>query len=340
MRLAVFAFTRRGCEQALKVRDVLRERTEICRLFTMKKFELPGFEAYEPPLADFVKPIFAWADQLIFVGSTGMAIRAIAPWVRDKKTDPGVIVMDEGGQFVISLLSGHIGGANSLTRILADRLGAIPVVTTATDVNGKFSVDDWAARKGLTIADMKAAKAVSAAILEGDVPLASDFPIPGGLPNGVVLGDRGSVGIYIGYGEKKPFDTTLQLIPPVLQLGIGCRKGIPMENVEKAVIAVLEANHLPRAAVCGAASIDIKAQEEGLLAFCEKWNLPIQFYSAEELRQVPGDFPASEFVKSITGVDNVCQRSAMLGADRVIVNKTAMDGVTVSVAEKYWEVVF
>ena len=165
MKLAVFAFTRRGCETARLGVGALNP--EQCRMFAPEKFCQPDFEGYMPPLAEFVGPVFSWADAILFVGSTGMAVRAIAPWVKDKKTDPAVLVTDEAGQFVISLLSGHIGGANELTRLLARKLGATPVVTTATDVNGKFSVDDWAARNHLTIGSMAAAKAVSAAILEG-----------------------------------------------------------------------------------------------------------------------------------------------------------------------------
>lgn len=336
MKAAFFAFTRRGCDTARRASCALN--AEETRLFTMAKFSQPGFEPYTPPLTGFTRPIFQWADVLVFVGSTGMAVRAIAPWVRDKKTDPGVIVIDEAGTWVISLLSGHIGGANGLTRLLAEALGAQPIITTATDINRRFSVDDWAARNGLHISNMKAAKAVSAAILEADVPLCCDFPISGKLPEGVIPGDCGSVGIYIGFESRKPFDMTLQLIPKVLQLGIGCRRNTPVEAIEKAVSTIL--GDIPLEAVACAASIDLKADEAGLLEFCQRHHLPITFYTAEELRQVPGEFPASKFVNSITGVDNVCQRSAMLGAEKCIIEKTALEGVTVALAQRHWEVVF
>lgn len=338
MKLAVFAFTRRGCDTARRAKEALD--WDECRMFTMAKFGQPDFEPYQPPLTAFTQPIFQWADLIVFVGSTGMAVRAIAPWVQDKKTDPGVIVVDEAGHFAISLLSGHIGGANLETRILAQRLGAQSVITTATDINGKFSVDDWAARNGLVIGSMSAAKAVAAAILEGDVPLLCDFPIIGELPSGVVLGNSGKVGIYIGYRRVHPFDVTLQLIPKVLQLGLGCRRGTSEAAIEAAVQTVLGNAGIPMDAVVSAASIDLKANEEGLLSFCAHHALPVQFYSAQTLAAVPGDFPASGFVASVTGVDNVCQRSAMLGAEKCIIEKTAMDGVTVAVAQKKWEAVF
>ena len=338
MKLAIFAFTRRGCAVARAVKDALHP--EQCRMFTMEKFGEAGFEAYHPPLAEFTEPLFRWADQLVFIGSTGMAIRAIAPWVRDKKTDPGVTVVDERGTFVISLLSGHIGGANGLTRCLADALGATPVITTATDVNGKFSVDDWAARNNVHIGSMAAAKAVAAAILEENVPMLCDFPVAAALPGGVVPGSDGPLGIYIGVEQKQPFGQTLVLTPRILQLGIGCRRDTPEEKIEAAVSSVLERRGIRREAIACVASIDLKAQEPGLLAFCEKWALPVHFYSADELLKVEGEFPASEFVKRITGVDNVCERAALLGAERIVIHKTAMDGVTVALAQKTWEVAF
>ena len=336
MKLAVLAFTRRGCGLARKGAEILNP--DGCRKFAPAAFCPEDFEAYQPPLSEFVKPLFSWADVLLFVGSTGIAVRAIAPWVKDKKTDPAVVVMDEGGQFVISLLSGHIGGANALTRQLARALGAAPVVTTAADVRGRFSVDDWAARNDLTIGSMEAAKLVSAAILEGDVPLLCDYPIATPLPNGIVLGSSGPIGIYIGWRDIAPFSTTLRLIPRVLNLGIGCRRDTPEEKIAGAVRQAL--GPIPLEAVKKVVSITLKSREPGLLSFCAHRNLPAVFYSAEELNRVPGDFPASQRVKEVTGVDNVCQRAAMVDGKKCILPKIALDGVTVALAETEWEAVF
>ena len=144
-------------------------------------------EAVEGALPDFVEPIFRRTDALIFVGACGIAVRAVAPHLRSKAEDPAVLAVDETARFVVPLVSGHIGGANRLARLLARDLEAEPVVTTATDVNAKFSVDAWAAEQGLHINRLDAAKAVSAAILEGPVPLKSDFPIAGELPPGEPL---------------------------------------------------------------------------------------------------------------------------------------------------------
>lgn len=340
MKIAVFAFTARACDLALRVSNVLSKQAEEIRLFAPEKFSRADFAPYCPPFADFVAPQFAWADLLIFVGSSGMAVRAIAPSVRSKKTDPAVLVLDEAGRFVISLLSGHIGGANALTAQLAAALGATPVITTATDVNGKFAVDEWAARNGMHIGSMALAKAVAAEILERDVPLCADAPIVTSLPGGTVAAREGELGIYIGFYDKKPFDKTLQLTPKVLTLGIGCRKNTTEESIAAAVDSALSLAGIDPNAIAQAASIDLKAEETGLLDFCEHRSIPIRFYSAEELSRVEGDFTPSAFVRGVTGVDNVCERAAMAGAEKLILKKTAMDGVTVAIAEKSWEVAF
>ena len=214
------------------------------------------------------------------------------------------------------------------------------MVTTATDVERKFSVDTWAAEQNLHIGDFALCKAVSAGILEEDVPICSQYPLPKTLPAGLVEGTSGKLGIYVGLDGKKPFDQTLVLTPRVLTLGIGCRKGTPETAIEEAVAGVLASRGLPMEAVEQAASIDLKAGEAGLLSYCEQKKIPIRFYTAEELGAVPGEFTTSAFVSSVTGVDNVCERAAARNGDPLIVRKTACRGVTVAVSRKKWEVTF
>ena len=338
MKVAVFAYSRQGCKTARRVIEHFAGH-EI-QGYTMERFEEPGFRPIRRPSKPFYGPIFNDVDAMVFVGSVGIAVREIAPHVRDKATDPAVVSIDELGQFSVPLLSGHIGGANDLALALAETIGATPVITTATDINKKFSVDAWAARKGLVIASLSRAKAVSAAILEQNVPLKSDFSIVTNLPNGVVLADSGDVGIRISVFKDEPYERTLRLIPKVLHLGIGCRKGTPTEAIREAVERVLQEYNIDRRAIKCVASIDLKKEEPGLLEFCAEQRLTVQFYTAGELKAVPGDFTPSEFVQSITGVDNVCERSALVGAKELIVKKTAMNGVTVALAAEHMEVRF
>lgn len=340
MKLAVFAFSRRGRDTARRCLAALAGPRDEYRAYASESWAGEGFSPIRPPLADFTAPVFAWADAMVFVGACGIAVRAIAPHVRDKRTDPAVLAVDELGQFVIPLLSGHIGGANRLAARLAEAVGATAVVTTATDVNRRFSVDEWSARQGLYIDDMAAAKAVSAAILEGPVPVWSDFPIAGDLPAGLEPGESGPLGICISWRRKFPFDRTLLLVPPVLRLGIGCRRGTSSGAIDALTDQLLAEHNVHPAAVGTVATIDLKKDETGLLDFCRDRGWPLSCYSAEELAAVEGDFTPSDFVRSVTGVDNVCERAALLGAERLLVKKTARDGVTAALALNAWEVRF
>ena len=338
MNAALFAYSRRGCVTARRVMAALADWD--IQPYTMERFAEDGFAPLGRPAREFYGPIFGGVQAMIFVSSVGLAVREIAPHLKSKATDPAVLVLDELGQYVIPVLSGHIGGANELAKTLAAALGAQAVITTATDINGRFSVDAWAAKNGCAIASLPIAKAVSAAVLEGDVPLACDFPVVTGLPRGIAPGDAGALGVYIGVYEKSPFEKTLRLIPRVVHLGIGCRKGTGEEAIRAAVNAALAENGIDRRAVKCAASIDLKAQEAGLLAYCRAEGLPVEFYTAEELRAVRGEFTPSEFVKSVTGVDNVCERAALRNAETLLIKKTARDGVTVAAAAEHWEVRF
>lgn len=338
MKISLFAYSRQGCRTARKVMSCFPEAD--LRAHTMERFAEEGFYPIRRPAEPFYGELFNLSDALIFIGSCGIAVREIAPHVRDKQTDPAVVCIDELGRFVIPLLSGHIGGANEMALKIAEHLGAVPVITTATDINNRFSVDAWAARNGLAIDNIHIAKRVSAAILERDIPLCCDFPVVTSLPNGVFAGDSGELGICISYRKISPFELTLRLIPKILHIGIGCRRGTSDSAINDAVEAVFERHELDIRAVRCAASIDLKANEEGLLKYCEDNSLTPVFYSAEELRGVPGEFTASGFVQSVTGVDNVCERAALIGADELVVKKTALNGVTVAVAAEKTEVRF
>ena len=288
--------------------------------------------------------LFAECDALIFIGACGIAVRAIAPLVADKARDPAVVVLDERGRHAISLLSGHIGGANELARRLAGITGGEAVITTATDVNGRFSVDAWAARAGCHIDSMALARQFSAEILGRDLPLYSEFPVDGALPQGLYRAERGDIGVAITCSaECAPFDRTLRLMPRALCLGIGCRRGASREAIESGVRAALAAHGLSARAVGCAASIDVKRDEQGLIEFARAWELPLAFYSAQQLRDTPGSSAASAFVERTVGVDNVCERAALRAAGdgaRLLVGKTTGAGMTVAVAQQDWRARF
>ena len=329
MNTAVIAFTRRGAALGRRLADALEGSLRV----PGRLAGALGEEAYSS-LEGWTAEAWRSAGALIFVGAAGIAVRAIAPHVKDKFTDPCVVSVDEAGRFAVPLLSGHVGGGNALARRVAALTGGQAALSTATDVNGLFAVDVWAAERGMAITDRALAKAVSAALLEGEaVGFASDFghPCPEGLG-----AERAGLGVWVTCRRGEgPFPRTLRLVPRCLTLGIGCRKGTPAEAIAAAVEEA--AGAYDPAAFCQAATIDLKKEEPGLLAFCAARKLPLRIYTAGELAGAEGAFTPSAFVASVTGVDNVCERAAILAGGRLIVPKRAKNGVTVAVAERSME---
>ena len=355
-----------------------------------------------------VDEYFGEVDAIVFVTASGIAVRSVAEHLAHKSEDPAIVCMDECGKHVISLVSGHAGGANALTQMLADVMWATPVITTATDVEGRFSVDDYARKHNLLVTDWEKAKAISAEVLaagaepvwmdarksaseadrvdaresaseadrvdiresageadrvderesageadrvderesvgeadrvdergsageadrvderESAGEIGSGSPLETGCEVGVGKGLGYRIGERIQYTmnigayqvivtpEKTITDAkTLQLVPRCIVAGVGCKKGTPVDKIEHAVQDAFAKAGLRMEALCAVVSINLKKEEAGLQEFCKTRNVPFETYTAEELQAVPGTFSASEFVSGVTGVDNVCERSAV-----------------------------
>lgn len=339
MNAVVFSYTRRGARLSLQVKDVLEALGYATDLYTTEKFlEESKFLKKCSGCISSAAAAFQTNSVIIYIGSCGIAVRAIAPQVKSKLTDPAVISIDERGQFVIPLLAGHIGGANAIARKIALAIQAEPIITTATDINGLFAVDEWAAKNDVAIDSMLAAKKVAAALVDGqEVGLISAYNFVGSLPKGVVSKAEGEIGIVLGADANfKPFTITLNLMPKVYYLGIGCRRNTPLEKIEDLVLKQLDLLKISLKAVKQISSVDLKKDELGLLAFASKNGIPTEFYTAEELAAVPGEFTASKLVKSVVGVENVCERSAVLAAEQgeIVLRKTSLNGVTLAIAQK------
>ena len=340
MNAIVFSFTRNGSAISVTLKKYLDSCGFETGIFTTKRYKDTDKVLQEivPSLQGMCKEAFSTCRLMIFIGATGIAIRSIAPYIRSKTKDPAVISIDEQAKFVIPLLSGHIGGANSLALGIAEFLHAVPVITTATDVNNLFAVDEWAARHDMAISNMAGAKTFATYLVDcKKVGIKSDFPIRGPLPKGLAVAEEGPVGIAISLHKSvQPFVETVVLRPRILHLGIGCRRGTRMEQIEEIVIQELTKLKVTLTVVKGIASIDVKKEENGLLSFAKEYALPIRFYSAEELNTVQGEFTSSAFVAKTVGVDNVCERAAVLdsGGGKLLLRKTGRNGVTLAVAEE------
>ncbi|MFI3226078.1 MAG: cobalamin biosynthesis protein [Clostridia bacterium] len=340
MNVNIFSYSNQGCELAIKISKIF----ENSRCFAIEKFAKKYNLICVSSTTSKAREVFPNSDLLIFIGACGIAVRAIAPVIQSKTTDPACLVIDDGGNFVIPILSGHIGGANDFCRLISHKIGASSIITTATDVNNRFSVDSFAKKQNLKISDMHTAMEFSAEILTCDLPILVDenVKIKTNLSNGIFHSKTGDFGLYIGNKTVTPYKKTLQLIPSNLTVGIGCRKNISMENIEKLFLKVFNDNNLQIRSVNSINSIDIKSNEYGLLEFCKKYDFPINFYTSSELLALNGNFTSSNFVKSVTGVDNVCERSAIKASNngKILIYKTSLDGVTIAVASEEKEIYF
>lgn len=344
MKASIFSFTRKGAMLSIQIKESLQKNGYTTACYTPEDYSAAELCSIQPDLTTMMHHIYHTCSLIVFVGACGIAVRTIAPFIQDKTTDPAVICIDEKGRYIIPLLSGHIGGANRLAQLIAQDTGGQPVITTATDLNGLLAVDQWAVKNDLHICDLTAAKKISVSLLDGKtVGLSSDFEIVGKIPEQLSLNGNHEVGICISFDEfKKPFHTTLNLIPRIAFLGLGCRQGIRREAIEELIIEVLAKNKISMKALTGIGTIDLKKQEQGLLEFSTKYALPLTFFSAGELESLDGSFTRSDFVKKIAGVDNVCERAAVLGSKngKLLCCKTQKDGVTAALAMKVWRVNF
>ena len=318
MKLAYLSFTEKGRQLAARLAAALGGSVQRCGASC-------SLEAWTA--AHFPKN-----DGLIYVGAAGIAVRAIAPHLKSKTTDPAVVVVDECARYAIPILSGHLGGANDLARAIGRVCGAIPVLTTATDVNSVFAVDEWAKRQNCLVLNPEQIKTVSAKLLAGGtVTVQSSWPIAGQPPRNVCqTEDRGAdvlLDIHPGTWEK------LHLVPRIAVLGVGCKKNVSFQMLETALATFLDRTGVCEQAVSAVASIDLKKEEPGLLDLCAAHGWPLKTYPAEQLREVEGQFTPSAFVKGVTGVDNVCERSAVLASGGTLCQgKTARDGITMALA--------
>lgn len=296
-------------------------------------------------------------DGLIFIAATGIVVRTIAPLLKGKAVDPAVVVIDATGQHVISLLSGHLGGANRLTKEVAEVLGAIPVITTATDVLGKTSVEDWAGKLGLKVANPEGLVKINGALVRDEtITVYTELPVselakyplnPGKtilkplaqLDSSPPKERRGAHGPSLAITREQVgvSQVDLELVAPSLVVGIGCRRGTGKEVIRQLVQETFQEKGWPLAAINELVSVTQKRDEEGLLALARELKVPIRFFEPEELQIVMEAIPQlekSSFVEEKIGVGAVCEPAAILGSQwgQLVVRKRTFRGVTLAVA--------
>lgn len=354
-KIILISFTEAGDRLAYELEHKLS-----CERYSFEKYNRYGGIAFGSG-RELMKKVWNESDYIIFIGACGMAVRMIDGLLLGKDKDPGIVVLDTEGRFAISLLSGHLGGANEMAEYIAKLIGAIPVITTATDAGKKFSPDLLAKKNHLYITDLNMAKQVAAAVLAGQrIGIVSDYEwkeMSTEAAGQIVLDNvtacnlknksEYTTGIYIGNDEKKlnimkeKYQKVLQLIPKDIVIGVGCKKNIDTENFEKEILRHLGEQNIEIRRVRELHSIDIKTDEVAIREFGRKYNIPCRFYSAHELRRISGSFTSSAFVEDIIGVDNICERSAVMDGGKLIVKKCAGNGVTFAASKLVeWRIVF
>ena len=276
-----------------------------------------GFES----LPKLVATTFPKYGRHVFVTAAGIAVRCIAPVLQGKTVDPAVVVLDQKGRHVISLVSGHIGGANRLAEEVAAMTGGTAVITTATDTEGLEAIDVLARDKGLVIGNPQAIKTINSSILERRrIQVYDPEDWLGGLDVRVIPYHRvhepgqwnpSTPGVWVDWRAGGEHPGTLRLYPPCLMVGVGCRKGTPVTEITGPVNAAFRDNGLALQSLAGIGSIEAKQDEPGLLEAAEHFGVPPVFFLAEELDGVPVLTP-SEMVKMHMGVESVCEAAAIL----------------------------
>jgi cobalt-precorrin 5A hydrolase/precorrin-3B C17-methyltransferase len=283
----------------------------------------------------------AWKEcrSLVFIMAAGIVVRTIAPLLRDKKTDPAIVVIDEKGRHGISLLSGHLGGSNTLAKEISEVVGSEAVITTASDINDLPSIDLWAKERGLVIGNWDLLPQTGTRLInEGIVHVYSDIDMA--LPDAFIKTDKPELADIVITNREKiktgggEISERLYLRPVNLVIGIGCNRGTPAEEIEDFIKKTLADNNLAFASVHSIATIDKKGDEKGLIAFAKKYSLGISTFTAEELNQVKG-ITVSEAALRATGARAVAEPAALLAsqADSLLLQKQKSGNVTVAVAD-------
>jgi len=349
MKIAIIAITGTGARIGARLRKGLPD----ARLFLPAKYSgVAGCPAtvFAEELKHLVKKLWCEAEGLICIMATGIVVRMVAPLLEGKDRDPAVVVMDDAGRFAVSLLSGHLGGANELAAQCATLTGATAVITTATDSHSLPSFDMLAKEQSWVIDDLSRIKTLNMLLLE-------DAGIAVVDPTGIVeqyFAGRGKLSFYddfpsaLGSGAGGFLFVTNRVLPHRIQspnllilrprnlvLGIGCNSGTKADEIDAAVRANLERLFLSLKSVRCIASATAKSGEAGLLAFAEKYSLPVEFHESDQLNTVEAPTPPSQHAMDAIGAAGVAEPAAILSSrgGKILAKKVKSGNVTLAVAE-------
>lgn len=310
--------------------DILGEK--LSRNFSSVYFSKDKIKAVG--LNEITKEAMEKAKGIIFISSTGIAVRAIAIYLKGKTIDPGVVVVDAKGEYAISLLSGHLGGGNELAIKVSEILKAMPIITTATDSLGVKAPDMIAKENNLLISDMKKAKDISAFLIEGKKVVFEDEDKIIDIPKGYIECTEGSENLpKVKVTNKISGSEALVLVRKNLILGIGCRKDVPKEKMLNFIRESLKEYGYREDSVLKISTIDLKSKEEAILNISQVFSVPLEIHSRGEVRKIEHLFKCSDFVRKSIGVGAVAEPCVYLSGGEIVVERISKEGMTLCIGE-------
>jgi cobalt-precorrin 5A hydrolase len=328
MKIAVVSFNSQG--------EVIAEKLQGA--FSIDVYSKKEGESFN--ITELAGKLMKEYKQIIFISSVGIAVRAIAPFIKSKDIDPAVLVVDSFGRFVISVLSGHLGGANELTVRVAEVLGAEPVITTATDYLGVAAPDIIAKKNGLIIDSLKDAKDIAALLVEGKKVAFADEDGIIALPKGytfdlneaygiVRITNKTNVMLQIEKDVKK-----LKLIRRNIILGIGCRKDYSPEKMKKIVLEKLLEYNIDYRSVKAIATVEVKKDERAVIELAEFLKAEFKVFTIEEIKKIQHNYEGSSFVEKTIGVKAVCEPCVELSGGHLLTSKISCEGMTLCIGKE------
>ena len=334
MKIAIISVSKKGYELSLSLKEKLDLDSTVIKT-----------DSYHKNVKKYFPILFYEYDAIIAIMASGILIRSIAPLIESKATDPAVLNIDDNGNFVISMLSGHLGGANRLTQKVAGLIDATPVITTSTDVNKKLGIDVLAKDLFLSIENTKEILFFNKSILDGKEIALTVNPNKNFDYLFKYLSDNElEIDISVSYSSKvntdeiiaRLEDHELILKERKIVVGMGCKRGKECINIYNALKSSINELNMDMSRINQLASAEIKKDENGMLELSDKLDIPINFVELEKLKLFESnDIQKSEFVKSKFGIYGVCEPSALIMAgfdSKLIYKKTSYNGVTIAVA--------
>ena len=317
--LSVISVTELGDEIGRKINNEFGG--EIYYKSKMKNFSLD----------EVVKRTFKECDSIIFISSTGIAVRAISKYLKSKDVDPAVVVVDVCNKFTISLVSGHLGGANELALNVSKFLENTPVITTATDNLNKKAPDIIAKENNLIIDSLDMAKEIASRLVNNKSVYFKDDLNKIKSPKGYINSDTIKENTLWITDKLSSKDDVLRLIRKDIVLGIGCRRDTSSEKMFSFIEKTLIDNEIDIRSIKTVASIDIKSDEKAILDLKDKLNVELKFFTKEEIKKVHNNYEGSDFVERNVGVRAVSEPVVELLGAEIIIDKIKFEGITLTI---------